>query len=344
MEKIREVLVALTAILGLGSSASAQERIPFAFEAVTPPAGASMARFEALAEATRFASWPRGSELAVAPEASRSLLARPQLASRETVQYAAVELAGEAWGQVRVSWQDLSSPQTPEPPSPAAREKELRRLGEAQRADRTTADGYLARRLERQRAVTGRRLDGELTVELALSPSARAAQELLLARMAENMLPVDALASAYRGASAPDGLGDRAWLSESRTRREVRIDLVRRNVALTVTARGTLAEEALGLARRLDGLVERQPSRTLEELRALRPAVSLAARPAGGALGFSVALPEGARAGGVTALVDGQRVRPRDGTIPMAGKARVRVTAVTRELLAGSAESVVGGP
>jgi len=44
---------------------------------------------------------------------------------------------------------------------------------------------------------------------------------------------------------------------------------VRRNVALVVAARGSLAEEALGLARRLDGLVERQPPRTLEQLREL---------------------------------------------------------------------------
>ncbi len=344
MKKTLGGLAAFAGVLAVTGFAAAQERSPVAFEAVAPPAGLDPARLEALAAATRFSDWPRVGTLAVAPEVSRSLLARAQLVTRETVQFEVARLAGEEWGVLRVSWQNLTGaePSAGAELTPAVREKELHRLSKAQRADLTTLEAYLARRLERQRASAGRRLEGELAVELALGPSARAAQEYLLQRMAGNMLPAEVLGSAYRGASTPEGLGDRGWVVESRSGKEVRIDLVRRNVALIVTARGSLAEEALGLARRLDGSVERQPPRTLEQLRALRPSVTLAAQPAGGALNYSVSLPEGSQIGAVLAAVDGVRVSARDGAVPVAGRGRVRVTVVTRELLAASAEAAVG--
>jgi len=313
------------------------------FRSFTPPPGVPAERLQKIAEATAFARWPKPDGLAVAPEVRRTLLSRPELVTRETTSFQMVVFEGEQWGVARVAWQNLTNSDRARPnelPS-ELREKYLQQLTNEQRADPATVERYMARRLERYRAAHNQRLAGEMNIEVALGPSALAVQEYLLAHLADNMLPDDALVATYRNAPTPEGLGDRGWVTESRTKESTRIQLVRRNVVLILSARGSFVEEALPFARRFDGLIARQPALTREQLQSRRPTVTLAAEKTAGALRYSISAPADVQIADTLALVDGRTVRPRDRAVQLAdvtGRANVRVFVITRELLVGRAQ------
>jgi hypothetical protein len=111
------------------------------------------------------------------------------------------------------------------------------------------------------------RAPGLLDVEITVAPSSRAAQEYLLAALADNMLPAEALVQLYGAAERPGGLGDAAFLVEARNPPDARLAFTRANVAFRIRGEGTLRDRVLPLGRRLDERLLGQSSLTLEQLR-----------------------------------------------------------------------------
>lgn len=107
-----------------------------------------------------------------------------------------------------------------------------------------------------------------LDLEITVTPGSRAAQEFLLKTLADNMMDTATLVKAYGEAQKPAGLGDVAFLVESRDGQDVRLSFSRANLVLRVRGYGAPSEEVLTLARRLDERLLNQQTLTLEQLRA----------------------------------------------------------------------------
>ncbi|HKV12933.1 MAG TPA: hypothetical protein VJ725_32630 [Thermoanaerobaculia bacterium] len=107
-----------------------------------------------------------------------------------------------------------------------------------------------------------------LDLEITVTPDARAAQEFLLTALADNMMDMATLVKTYGEAQKPAGLGDVAFLVESRDGQDVRLSFTRANLVLRLRGYGALSDEVVPLARRLDERILNQQPLTLEQLRA----------------------------------------------------------------------------
>lgn len=259
------------------------------------------ARVEALAAELGAGDWPRPSGLYVAPAVDRSLVAAPERLSPEVRACTVIPVGTEPWGRCQWSWREL------EP--------------------------------GRQTSATD-----SLDLQITLAESARAAQELLLSELANSMMEIGDLARLYQAAERPGDLGDLAFVVVPRSGPETRLWFVRANVVFRLRGHGTLSEAVRPLARRLDAEVLAQPPLTREELLGRRPIVQLGGRAEGGELGYTVRLPGGGEVVAAEARVDGQPFPAPAGKVrigPGRGPVEVEVTAVSRELLAGSARAKV---
>lgn len=109
---------------------------------------------------------------------------------------------------------------------------------------------------------------GSLDLAVTVTPGSRAAQELLLTTLADNMMDTESLVKLHRDGQRPEGLGDAAVLVQSRDGSDVRLSFTRANLLFRVRGDGALHEEVLPLARRLDERLLGQQPLTLEQLRA----------------------------------------------------------------------------
>jgi hypothetical protein len=107
-----------------------------------------------------------------------------------------------------------------------------------------------------------------LDLEITVTPGSRAAQELLLKTLADNMMDTATLVKTYGEAQKPAGLGDVSVLVESRDGEDVRLSFTRANLVFRLRGYGALSDEVLPLARRLDERLLSQQTLTLEQLRA----------------------------------------------------------------------------
>jgi hypothetical protein len=110
--------------------------------------------------------------------------------------------------------------------------------------------------------------DGWLDLQVTQAPSSRAAQEFLVASLADNMLPIEALEARYKAARRPENLGTVGFQVQSPKSDDISVSFIRGNLVLHVRAHGTLVGEAAPLASRLDESVLNQQPLTSEELRA----------------------------------------------------------------------------
>lgn len=176
----------------------AQTEQPLRFTSLQVPQGIDQPRVEALAEALDFAAWPRPEARFVAPAIDRALLEQSDLVTHASQACTIVSFQDGLWGRCDWSW---------------------RQAREAPRQERP-------------------RVEGDVLVEVALGPSARAAQEYLLTRLADNMLPVEGLVATFEAAERPAGLGDVAYVLTSRDGTDQRIRFARNNVYVAVRADG----------------------------------------------------------------------------------------------------------
>lgn len=109
-----------------------------------------------------------------------------------------------------------------------------------------------------------------LDLQVTQTPGGRAAQEFLVASLADNMLPTEMLEARYKAARRPENLGSVAFQIQSPQGDETSLSFIRGNLVFRIRGHGTLAAEALPLASRLDEAVLNQQPLTIEELRARR--------------------------------------------------------------------------
>ncbi len=210
---IAATLLALLTVFPPGPQLWAQENkaSALALEQLTPEFDRS--RIKALAEALNFADWPRPEVRFLAPSIDRSLLSEPERITHETQVYSTVAFKDGLWGKLEQSWRSAQklSPATSVPDS---------------RSERV-------------------QVKGGLSVGVVLAPDANAAQEYLLAALANNMLATDGLIASVKAAERPTGLGDVALLLKSRDGNDQRLHFVRNNVYVSVRADGEFAPNIL---------------------------------------------------------------------------------------------------
>jgi hypothetical protein len=182
---------------------------------------------------------------------------------------------------------------------------------------------------------------------MTLAPGARAAQEVLLTLLTDTMLPTEGVVATLQGAARPEGLGDVAFLLESRDGSAVRLHFTRANLAFELRGDGALAPAVLTLARRLDARVLDQQPLSREQLLSRRPTVDLAARPDARGLPYTIRVPDGrpvvalqARVGDRAAPASGGRVLLEAGGMagPEADRMEGRMEAAPVELVVVTAE------
>jgi hypothetical protein len=328
--------------VGLTLAMEQQESPAIEFKFFTPQAAVDAARIGAVGMALDFLDWPQTAGLHVAPLIDISLLSEPELVTRQTVSYGYVLFEGIPWGKYELQWNHLS-----EQPQPMAeelpadlKERYLQKLRRDQRDNPEFVEEYLRGKLDRYRQSKRYRLEGEMQVEVCLSPGSRAAQEYLLDSMTGNMMATADLVRMYRAAPRPAGLGNTAFFLESRRRDSAQVMFVRANLCVKIRANGTLANEALPLAKKIDLMITGQPVFTSRQLLSRRPTLSLAAGAAKGerTVSYSISVSPGHEVLTVRASMDGQQVAVENGKIYLPvkkGKAEVKLIAITHELLAG---------
>jgi hypothetical protein len=331
-------------------SGQQQKQTSIDFQCFRPSPGFNRARLNALAEAVDFKQWPQTETRRVAPRIDKSLLTRPDLATRESISHCPIEF-NQAPRRM-LSWSCQRHVKTNEPlPTelPAERKaKLLEHLSAEIRKDPNLVERYLRRKLDRYRRSKEYHSLGEMDVEVCLSPSSRAAQEYMLAMMIESTMPTASMVGMYAGAKRPQGLGDISFLTEFRTK-DSRIRFVRDNVYLRIWGTGCFAEEVLPLARKIDSMLVGQPPLTYEQLLARRPSIIIAPEAEKDKTGektvsYNISAPAGQEIVDLKAYVDDQSAPVRDGKIHIirkTGKVKAKVVATTSELLTSSVERQV---
>ena len=116
----------------------------------------------------------------------------------------------------------------------------------------------------------GRPSPGEdwLDVQITVAPSGRAAQEHVISTVADNQLPTEMVVARYKAAERPDNLGHVAFVVPSPRGNDTTVLFLRANVVFRIRGHGSLAAEALPLARQLDEHLAGQSPLTLDALRA----------------------------------------------------------------------------
>ena len=307
-------------------------------------------RIDAVAKAVNFQEWAQTEIRYVAPVINKSLLARPGLVIRESTSYNQVQFRQIPWGKCKWSWGHLieSGQQLPTELPPEREAKLLARLAPELRSDPDYVREYLKRKLDRYRESKRYSLDGEMFVEVCLAPSSRAAQEYLLTMMTQNTMMTEKLTQMYSSAERPQALGTISFLTESTKKDDICVQFVRANLCISIRAKGSFADEALPLARKIDSRIVQQPVLTYQQLIARRPSVTIASKLEGvkgqRKVSYNVSTPENRKIAHVWAPIDGQNAANKDGTISLGwktGVANIKLTVTTDELLANTCERQV---
>lgn len=335
---------------GLTFGAGSLNEPPIKFQSWQVPPYFDLARVDAVGKAVGFPKWPQTDARRVAVRIDKSLLTRPDLATREAISYSYVEF--DQAPRRMLSWSCQRREKTDEPlPTELPPERKailLEHLAPEIRKDPNLVDRYLRRKLEIYRRTKGYRSEGSMLVQLCLAPSSRAAQEYMLAMMTPSSMETASVVSLYARAQRPQDLGDISFLTGSRTK-DSRIRFVRDNVYLRIWGTGCFAEEVLPLARKIDSMLVGQPALTYEQLLARRPSIAIAPNAVKSKSGertvsYNISVPTGQEIVNVRAHVDGQSAPVRDGKIHIVrkkGKVKVKVAATTSELLTNSFETVL---
>jgi hypothetical protein len=297
-KRIASTLFTIAMALVLAPRCAWAQDKPFRITSLAAKEGFDQARLQALAEALDFATWPRPEARFVAPAISRALLARPDLLTGASHACTTVGYDDGLWGRCDWNW----------------------------------------RQVQRSREMDRSQVLGNISVEVALGPSARAAQEYLLTSLAGNMLPIEALVAAYGAAEKPAGLGDVAYHLIFRDGTDQRLHFVRNNVYVGVRAEGAFATQTLSVARAVDARVVSQQPLSYEQLVARRPTVSLE-RPRAGAIGYRLSPRVGQRVITTLARINGQQIAVGRGRVPLPDREAeldVEVITITGELLVGT--------
>ncbi len=305
-------------------------------------------RVEAVAKVAGLENWPRTEARRLAPHIDKKLLSDPTLVTGEWVAYDPVLLGRQIWGQAWWSWKRRVPNPEPLPTElpPDVKEQILKQ--KAHLSPEAQAK-ILAGRLKRYRESKKHITTGQMELKVVTAPSCRAAQEYLIWESTQCSLATHAVASAFRPEKRLMGLGTIGF------RRGPILRSVRDNICVIIRGTGDFGKEVLPLAKKIDGLIQKQPVLTERELMARRPTVRLNTvvqkaadvpehQPA---VAYNVTGADGLKVLGRRATINGQYAAAKEGRVLLGiakGTVRVRLTVIVEGLLASTAEAdiVVG--
>ncbi len=340
----KKIVIAVFLVLAASSPSNAAEpnehRIEF--QMLTVSQGFDVNRANTLGKALNFQTWPQTDVFRVAPSIDKSLLQHPDLVTREGKSYSIVQFGQDSWGRCEW-WADyLTEVDAASLPKelPADRIKTLmEHLDPEQRNDPNFVEKYLQGKLERYRKSLRYRIEGSISVEIVVAPDSRGAHEYLLSRMIQNTMPTDLL---VRVASLTERLPDLGTINLGAS------EFIRDNVVVRILkTEGKFSGEALPLAQKIDSLIKNQPALTYQQLLARKPSVTIAPyvdkvkTDGQRTVSYDISVPAGQEIISVRAFTDGELIAVENGSISLAGKkgkVKVKLTAITRELLADTFE------
>ena len=312
------------------------------------PMPTDIVRVDTVGKALDFDNWPQTKVRHVAPPIDKTLLSNPDLVTRQSTYYHAVPFGQDPWGQCNWSWGRLVKDTDPLPTDlPAERKAHLlERMSPEKRNDPNFVAEYLKRKLDGYRISKTYRREGKMDVYLCIAPDSRAAQEYMLAVMTSGTLPTGAVASMYSLNKQPESLGTNSFLTESSNKDDITVTFVRDNVYLNIRGNGCFAVEVLPLARKIDAMLVKQPPLTYQQLIGRRPSITIANAAETTSrryktASYDVSVPAGKKVVNVRAYVNGKNKSAKDGKIFIGekkGKVKVKITAITSELLASTFE------
>jgi hypothetical protein len=285
----------------------------------------------------------------------KQFLSNTSLATRENISSTVLPFTDKKWcgAMCTWSWDHLVKNPDPLPNELPAEDKTglLSSLRDSERQDPNLVKEILAKALERYRSSKAQRFMGDLRLSVCVGPNSQVAYDYLILQCTSySSFPSDLVIAEFSDSNKLEGLGTTAFGRVGL--RGGRIMFVRDNIAVYITTHGDMAAEALPLARKIDALILQQPSRTREELAARAPSITISGNlktnPEGQkSLPFETSAPVGQRIVKVAANAGEETVPIRDTEISLGrrvGKTKIKVLAITDELLVGTREIEVDIP
>jgi len=300
-----------------------------------------------LARRINFESWPKSLVWRVAPKIDKSLLSKPELVTDEYVSFGLGPFKDKDWAVGIWNWRRKIKSNDPLPTElPADRVKNLlEHLPPEKQDDPNFVQAYLQEKLVRYRKSKMYLVEGEIQVTIAVTPSARSAQEHMIYRKSASSLPIESVASYFSDSVQVQGLGTIGFSSRGCTM------FVRDNIAVNIDARGELASEGLPLAQKIDSFILQQTPLTYEGLLSLKPSLSIAENideekvNNRRTISYCLTVPKGRDIVCLRAsTAEGQHedVKGNKIFLPVTkGPFKIKLIAITNNLLATSAERVI---
>ncbi len=295
--------------------------------------------------------WPKSNILRPAPKINKSLLLNPGLITRENISYSP-DLFIEGTHGVLCEWHWDYFVKNPDPlPAdlPAERKAHLlEKMEPEKRNDPNFVKEYFSRKLAIYRKSKEHLLVGSIFMKVCIAPDTQTANEYLIHDRSMTSMPTQTVEWFFSESNRLKHIGTIAFYEQWGGFSHVMF--VRDNIAVTIDARGELAEEALLLAQKIDALIQKQPALSYNQLLARRPAITIAGdvdetKAIGDkTISYNITAPAEQETVDIKAYVDDQRAPVRDGKIHIInkkGKVKVKLVATTSELLTNSLETEV---
>lgn len=307
-------------------------------------------QLDSIYKAVHIENWPKTDVLRVAPKVDESILLHPERLNRGGRSCGSGPFSDKTWfGGVGVwGWDRLVKNTEPLPTElPPERKKHLlERMSPEKRSDPNFVKEYLQRKLERYRKSKMHSVTGSIDLRVCVAPNSEVANAYLIERWQGCSLPTESIVSSFSESNRIKDIGTIGFIVGA-SDKYAHIQFVRDNIAIVIDARGELAVEGLPLAKKIDSLILQQPVSTYEQLLARRPSITIAAKAVKSTttdrftVSYDVSTPEGQEIADVKAYVNGESTWFEDGKIVILvkkGKVKVKLIAITRELLANTFE------
>lgn len=293
--------------------------------------------------------WPKSNNLRSSPKIDKSLLSKPDLITRERIEYNSDLFIDNAKGvSCTYYWErfiDNPSPPTELPED--AKASLLEHMPANIKNDSKLLNEYLKQNFERYKKSKSKIESGHLRIEICVAPDSQSANEYIVMCTSGTQLPKEITELRLSSNSRLEGLGTIAFSNP--------IMFIRDNIAVLVYAQGEFATEGFPLAKKIDELIQKQPALSSQQIQARRPIVSISSNAEKDAdenktVAFKVTPLEGQEIIDIKAYVDDNIAAIKSGKILIQGDAKtkkvikVKIVAITSELLVNVQEIEVSVP
>jgi len=306
-------------------------------------------RFAQMRQALPFTKWPKSHNLRLVKTNELSSLLSSELNDDLIISFGRIDFWDDCWagGNAICRCRSLAKNTKPLPTElpPELKERLLENVSTEVRNNPNLLEKYLDKQLQIYREAKMFVVIGQLQMHLCVSPSTEAAYEYLIYKKSLTSLPVQSELDSFNSDKKNKALGTNSFIDFPV------IMVVRDNIAVYINARGDFKDKALSLAKKIDGLIQKQPISSDSELQARRPTiiVSSRAKKTDSAkqkiVPFNTSTPEGTEVININAEVDGKQTWIKGKKIYIIGqqeqRIRVSITATTNELLTNKIEKEV---